>query len=379
MTSIQAKIQEAASRNTTILASLHETESAPSQLAQQISYIEDLNQQLRTTEATVAKLKKDTESELKDHKKYSQSTLRRLAHKASGQTSRFAEKAAKEEREYFDAIQAQKSAEDQLAYMRHLKADAEVAKNQYQAQTFRHKALQRELDGLYESIFTGPTPGFPDEDEKEAACTTASQHCDSLHQALQKERHTLFLLRKIRSKIADAQQALHKAHSSSVRDMCGGQHSSTMSKFGHLGDAESSIEDVRWLQSQILRDVAPEVDNYIGRMNIARGGLLKDLIYDNIFTDMEMHEKIKKSEAEIDSAALKCDGLVAGAEGREKMRLAEVEDGGKRLQEARRELQRAREQAFVRLGHEHHTGESVTGDVPPAYAPPPPPPPAYTG
>lgn len=109
--SIHAKIQEAASQNSYLLQGLHETDSAPSQLRQQDAYINDLNHQIASINAHVASLTKKTATELKDHEKYRDSNIRRFAHKATGRKEKFAEKAAKEEKEYFDAMQAQKSAE----------------------------------------------------------------------------------------------------------------------------------------------------------------------------------------------------------------------------------------------------------------------------
>lgn len=103
MSSIQDQIREAAPQNEQLLSNLRKTESAPAQLAQQNAYLKDLEAQSKVTEKEVSSLKAKTTSELKDHKKYSESTFRRFAHKATGRKERFEEKASKEEREYFDS------------------------------------------------------------------------------------------------------------------------------------------------------------------------------------------------------------------------------------------------------------------------------------
>jgi hypothetical protein len=136
-------LQSAAGRNAELLEGLHETDSAPSQLHQQVQYLKDLEAQLRKTELHVIRLKRTTATELRDHKKYSESTIRRFAHKASGRKDRFEEKAAKEEREYFDAIQQQKTGEDELAYIRQLKAEGELTKQEYEIRVQRREELQR--------------------------------------------------------------------------------------------------------------------------------------------------------------------------------------------------------------------------------------------
>lgn len=108
MSSIQDQLQQAAHQNEQLLRGLEETDAAPSQLKQQNDYITDLDSQIQKTTGRVKTLKDKAKVELKEHEKYRDSTFRRFAHKASGKKEKFAEKAAKEEKDYFDAIQEQK-------------------------------------------------------------------------------------------------------------------------------------------------------------------------------------------------------------------------------------------------------------------------------
>lgn len=203
MASVQDRIRDASARNSQLLASLHETQSAPSQLYQQINYLKDLETQIKASEKQVADLKRKTQSELKDHKKYSESTFRRFAHKATGQKGKFEEKSAKEEREYFDAIQAQKTAEDDLAYAKQLHAEADIARADYERTAQRHESLQRELDALYDGIFKGYTPGFPDEDEREQDVELKLSYCNEIEKNLEKEKQGVYLLRQMMAKLSE--------------------------------------------------------------------------------------------------------------------------------------------------------------------------------
>ena len=384
--SIREHIQAASSHNTSLLSSLHETDSAPSQLAQQKAYIADLESQLKSTSTRVSNLKKATASELKDHKKYSESTFRRFAHKASGRKDKFEEKAAKEEREYFDAMQEQKTGEDQLAYLKHLKSEAETTKQGSEAQAQRHHDLQKELDNLYERIFAGPTPGFPEEDERERECESALSTVQHLSEKLEKERHILFLLGQTSMKLTEAARHLDDAHSLSQMDLFGGGTLASMQKRNYLERAESAISQVRMLQQQI-HSIAPDGTADLGAMDIASGSIWGDVLFDNIFSDMEMHDKIKRSELQINAAGQKLGTIIRAAEGREKSVRGELDGASKRLQQARRDLQRAREEAFARVaGGEELGGEGgVNGRVgrvetmPPEYETPEGPPPAYSG
>ncbi|KAF2247527.1 hypothetical protein BU26DRAFT_520656 [Trematosphaeria pertusa] len=371
MASIEEKIRNAASRNAELLEGIHETDSAPSQLYQQIQYIQDLESQVKKTEKHAADLQKKTASELKDHKKYSESTFRRFAHKASGRKDRFDEKAAKEEREYFNAIQAQKTAEDGLGYVRQLRAEAETTKDKYEAQARRHDELQHELDALYNSIFAGHTPGFPEEDTKENACNEAHRHVQDVNRALERERHVVFLLRQTIGKLNEARRHLDNAHQMSQMDLFGGGTMWSMQKRNHLEHAESAISQVKMLQGQI-RQIAPQLAD-LGPMNIASGSIWTDVVFDNIFTDMEMHDKIKASEAQIDRAGDKCAQQVRQAEEREKRAMDDLREANEQLRRARLELQKAREEAFRRVagGERILSGggaQQVPDDAPPAYS-----------
>lgn len=312
MTSIQSQIHEAASQHAQLLQGLAETDQAPSQLQQQDAYLKDLKAQESNTNKRVEELRKKTNTELQDHKKYSESTFRRFAHKASGRKERFAEKAAKEEREYFDAMQEQKTAEDELAYVKQLQAEAETQRQAFDRDTNRHNNLQTQLDHLYNSIFAGQTPEFPDEDRKEEACNNASQHVQSVNQSLEKERHVLFLLRQTSTKLSEARRHLDDAHGMSQWDMFGGGTMASMQKRSLLERAESSIQQVRMLQQQ-LQHVAPHLPS-LGELNIASGSIWGDVVFDNIFSDMEMHDKIKNSEAQVDKAGHKCGEMVRESE-----------------------------------------------------------------
>ncbi|CAE7031551.1 hypothetical protein CFE70_004447 [Pyrenophora teres f. teres 0-1] len=381
MSSIHTKIQQAAHQNEQLLRGLEETDSAPSQLKQQNAYIADLESQIANINERVKDLKKKTASELKDHEKYRDSHFRRFAHKASGKKERFAEKAAKEEKEYFDAIQAQKSAEDELAYAKQLHDEAEARKKGIAAEAQRHSTLQAELDALYNSIFAGRTPEFPDEDRKEDACTAAHSHVQTMTQRLERERHILFLLGQTAVKLSAARESLENAYGMSQFDMFGGGTMASMQKRNFLERAESSIQQVRMLQTQI-KQVAPEIPG-LGQLNIAMGSIWSDVVFDNIFTDMQMHDEVKRSIVQVDHAGNRLGDIIRQREQQEKTLQREVAEAQSKLQSARQVLQWARESAFRSIlgaSGMAGAGAGLRGEAPPPeYAPPAGPPPGYSG
>lgn len=376
MSSIQNQIQQAASQNAQLLQGLHETDSAPSQLPGQVAYIKDLDKQITDVQKRVNSLKNVSAKELKDHEKYRDSTLRRFAHKASGRKEKFAEKAAKEEKEYFDAVQAQKSAEDELAYAKHLKAEADTQRQKLETDTKRHNDLQAELDALYNSIFAGYTPEFPDEDAKENACNASYQHFSGMNQNLEREKHILYLLGQMVTKLSQSRASLDNAYSMSQWDMFGGGTLASMQKRNDLERADSSIQQVRMLQDQ-LRHIAPEIAD-LGAMNIATGSIWSDVVFDNIFTDMDMHGKIKDSISQIDAAGNKCSAIIRQREDGLKNIQGQVYQANEDLKRKRVELQQAREDAFSKVLAGGQVGSGLGSPPPAEYAPPSYAPPAYS-
>lgn len=374
------KIQQAAEQNARLLQGLHETDAAPSQLQQQNAYIKDLESQIANTTKRVDGLKRKTAAELKDHEKYRDSTVRRFAHKASGRKEKFTEKAAKEEKEYFEAVQSQKSAEDELSYVRQLKAEADVQKSQFAQSAKRHDQLQAELDALYNSIFAGHTPEFPDEDRKEEACNTAHQNVQQLNQQLEKERHILFLLGQTVQKLSEARSSLDGAYGMSQYDLFGGGTMASMQKRNYLERAESSIQQVRMLQDQV-KQVAPDLPS-LGELRIAMGSIWSDVVFHNIFTDMQMHEQVKASMQQVDQAGNQCSNLIRTRENILSKLQGDVQTANQRLQHARLELQQAREDAFSKVLAGSQVGSGLgsppPGDLPPSYAPPSYAPPGYS-
>jgi hypothetical protein len=109
-------------------------------------------------------------------------------------------------------------------------------------------------------------------------------------------------------------------------------------------------------------------------LQIASGSIWSDVVFDNIFTDMDMHEKVKQSIAQVDRVGVQCGDVIRGREEGLKRLQREVAEGEEGLKKARVELQRAREDAFRRVVE----GQSGMGEGPPGYAAPSGAPPGYT-
>ncbi|KAF2013991.1 hypothetical protein BU24DRAFT_250544 [Aaosphaeria arxii CBS 175.79] len=352
MSELEQKIQAASERNSQLLSGLAENDFAPQKLYQQINYIADLDTQIVKSEKEVHVLKMRTSADLEQHKKYSESTFRRFAHIASGRKGRFEEKAAKEEKDYYDAMMAQKTAEDGLAYARQLRAEAEIERNKVETQAQRHDTLQHELDELYNSIFAGFTPGMPEEDAKESAVAAAQQTCARFSEALERERQVVRILNECKLKLQIITNELSDARNSSRGDLFGGDTLFSMMKLNALQRANNLVSQLVMLQDQ-LRNVKPDIGN-LGPINIDTGSIWSDVVFDNIFTDMEMHAQIKQNQEQVAKSTTIHNRLMDEAAVRVNERNEELQRASRELQTARQELQIARQEVFIKVARGEH-------------------------
>ena len=101
----QERIHSAAPEYRRLANILNSTDHAPRELSQQEGLITTLKSEITASDTRVAEAQRLAEEA--NHTKYQNSTFRRFAHKASGQSSKYTAKAAKEESEYLAAVQAE--------------------------------------------------------------------------------------------------------------------------------------------------------------------------------------------------------------------------------------------------------------------------------
>ncbi|KAJ4141822.1 hypothetical protein NW754_014612 [Fusarium falciforme] len=167
MSDIRAEIQDASHKNTELLRLLAETSHASSSLTQQQKIVLDLENQLAQSDKKLHDLDQERLANLQTHKKYRDSHFRKFLITASGKKEWFAGMADKEEQDYFETLQQAQQAQEHNSSLKAQLAQAQNTLASVQSLVQRHRGVQRQLDELYDDIFSGPTPGFPEEDEKE--------------------------------------------------------------------------------------------------------------------------------------------------------------------------------------------------------------------
>ncbi|KAK4672150.1 hypothetical protein QC763_100290 [Podospora pseudopauciseta] len=355
---VRAKITAAAAKNKELLAILQQTDHAIPSLEQQRRLVKDLEGEVRASDARVAAVDRKRKKEYHEHEKYRDSVLKRFAYKATGKREKFEQRAAKEEQEYFEALQEEhreteinKDVKIQLQEARRVAADLE-------RDVARHNDVQKQLDELYGRIFGGPTPGYPEEDEQEREANARTQAYQATKGKSEAERQALKILGEGQLRMKRALGFMEEALMHSRRDMFGGGTFTDMMERNALSQAEREVMSANMLVMQAQR-MSPRVTN-LPQVNIDQGNLMMDVFFDNIFTDMAFHDKIKASRESVLRAAMAMDGQVAATRQRVAQFEGQLRVEEQSMREAREKLQKVRERVF----------ETVAASTPPpAYEP----------
>lgn len=82
---------------------------------------------------------------------------------------------AKEEKEYLEAFGKEQNSKARIAALQTQRADLTKQVDDLQPLVVLHDGLRKQLEALYQRVFDGPTPQFPEEDGAEWRCKEALQ------------------------------------------------------------------------------------------------------------------------------------------------------------------------------------------------------------
>jgi hypothetical protein len=204
MGSVEAQIQEASSKNAQLLAILARTDYAKPALKKQNEFIRDLQTASAANKQHVDRLTKNLAKEQKEHESYKDSVMKRFAFRATGQKEKFAARAEKEEREYFDAVNAEQQGRQEGQNIAKQLEEATIVRKELEPQVDEHDRAQQDLDSLYNSIFAGQTPSFPEEDQQENVVRQAWEKYQKLESDLRWQQ-------QVQQVLAQAQTAMNAA------------------------------------------------------------------------------------------------------------------------------------------------------------------------
>ncbi|KAH6662303.1 hypothetical protein B0J14DRAFT_610771 [Halenospora varia] len=371
MTSMQDKIRAQASKNAELLNTLRETDYAVSGYPQSTDYLNGLKSEISLAEGTLRKASQTVAFEYADHQKYRDSHVRRIAYKLSGKKDKFADQASKEEKEWLDAVQVELQSKRALEELNSKLDEAKRTNRELQEVAAVHEATQKELGALYKSIFDGPTPDVPGEDEKEHAVRAAEAEFNDKQWKLSTENQTRGALQDANKFLINARRNIEEALDAATMDAWGvGGSFADMQKHSSLSRAQGHISQVEMLMSQAQR-MNPGVGS-IGKLDIAEMRFMTDVVFDNIFSDLNAKDRIKESKVRLEQAKAKLEGELQKATQRIKAVQQEVNHARSVLDGRRNELQDVRAAAFDSITSGASAPAAAPAEAPPGYSAEPP-------
>lgn len=298
-----------------------------------------------------------------DHIKYRDSNVKRYFHKLGGSKGKekFVSKQEKEEKEFLEAWQKERSTQEAREELSRALETAEKDRTQLETDTKRHEKAQSDLDRLYDSIFDGPTPEVPGEDQLEQSVKQYLEHYGQANKQVGTERQALGVLSTATTSLKKAYNDIQAAYRRSQRDVyLGGGAFTDMMERDALAQSQNNLTTcLRHMDN--ARRLQPAIRE-LSDITIDQGHLFSDVLFDNIFSDLAQHDRIKASEAQMRAAGQQLEYQVEEQRGRVRDAEKAVGRAADELEAARQELQRCRAEVFERVGN---GGELAGGEAPP--------------
>ncbi|KAJ7054704.1 hypothetical protein C8F01DRAFT_1162628 [Mycena amicta] len=344
-------VRQNAAYHAQLLEAIAELDYVPPALDEQQKMIASLEAQATQTSQTIRTLEKKTKKERKEHEALRDSTARRFAAKITGRKDKFEAKASKEEREYIEALECEMQEKRRKESLDTLISEAKAVKSDLDDKRQRYNLAKKDLAALYSKVFDGPTQAYPEDDRLEYTLAAAQGRYNEIQGYLNRESQAVHLLKAANSALVGAASHIQEALGYSTWDMFGGGGVSDMMERSALSSAEGfATQAATYVQQARLS--SPQVKP-IGEITIAHGSIISDVIFDNIFTDMMFHDKIKASQRNLEAVQYNLTNELKNANGRMSMIGSDLSAAADALARARQALDTFRRGVF----------ESVSGGL----------------
>ncbi|TVY58965.1 hypothetical protein LCER1_G001218 [Lachnellula cervina] len=353
MSTIHDRILAAVGDNTRLHKTLSETDYGPPALQQNSLYINKLMKDIPEAKIKLLRASWKVNVGLQNHKKYKDSHVRRLAYNIGGKKEKFEAEASKGEREWHDAVQEKENIKEALEQLNRALADATKHDADFSVIASTYNAAQQELDDLYASLFNGPTPEMPGEDEKEQAVHEASETVSAMQAHLDTETQARALLLEAKKALDVAtsyiKEALNVAY---YRGAISG-----MLRGNALSNAEESVAQVVMLINRAW-EVQPAVKS-LGDLHVPGTGTV-DVMFNNSYVAMDVRDRIRDCEPLFVLAGQRMMQELRAANERTAAAAAAVTEAQGQLNKRKSELQRIRAEAFEKVAR----GEPLISELP---------------
>ncbi|KAH7192006.1 uncharacterized protein B0J16DRAFT_52572 [Fusarium flagelliforme] len=255
MSNIKNSIREAFPKTSELLNLLEQTKHIRDDVALQQKVVSDLESQLADSNRELEGLDRKRLADFESHKKYRDGHAMKFLYKIGGKENSFTGQAEREEQNYHNTLQQAHHAAEHNSSVK-AKLEDELAKKRELDQSMQYYLdLQKQLDDIYDDIFSGPTPDFPEEDEKERQSDAALSTYVSTKSAFELHQKALELLEQATATMSAGLQQVEKALQSgdmnSIRSLNQGRELIQQSK--------TTVDQLVQLGSDVIR-LPPEAN-----------------------------------------------------------------------------------------------------------------------
>lgn len=360
--SIYENIAAARDRHSQILSSLTAVDRAPAALKSHDVYLSDLRSELSQTNRDLQDVRKQTHAEREKHASFRDSTVRRLMYRATGKRADFEERAEKEMRGYYGALERENETQAQKEMLEAQIGEAVSQKRELERACNERAALSDELEAMYRSLFEGPTEEFPEEDAQEQVTKTAQRRYGELSERLDNINRAAQCLAKAQLTIKQALLGLFEAVRHCERDVWGfGGILADMGQQNCLSQAQQKVSQTQMLVNQAMRldhSVQP-----LPAMNIVQHDMISGLIFDNAFYNISFLKRVQESFNEVKQAEHALGVQLRRSKSRAADMQEDVGEATATLDSAQQELRRIREQAFMQAAEPPPPYSEKTSEV----------------
>jgi hypothetical protein len=342
---VKAAILDSASENSALLVKLSSTSSAPALLAGYTTHVTHLKDELTSHNAILDKLKEDVETRFKRHKKFRDSTTRRFIYRATNMLAKFDAKAMTEEREYFAVLGTQSKAETRRIELQRDYDEAVKAQEPLETAAKEHEETHGKIDELYEKLFSGPTPGFPVEDEREHRFYAARGKNETTKETIRAARRAMKILAVSQAHVKRAQISLRNADQQAVDSVF------------FLDDALLSLRRGNEYITYAINSTGriegelkpPFLEMVAVKLEVDRNLNAAKINVDEAYSREKIISTVASAQNNLSGAEEALEKLVALTNEKEHMGLEEIRGTARQLEDTRQELQQTRQGIFEKV------------------------------
>ncbi len=241
------------------------------------------------------------------------------------------ERLDEQEKTWLREFEKCKEEEDRLTVLKEEIHSAQIYLHQCQNAYDEYVKTKQALDELLEHFFSGATPSYPDEDVMEQSLKKEKENLITLQNGHRLLTNVFQLLQKAHQSVIIARRALEDALNMNTFDLFSSSSFADMAVSSYLARARNASSQAQQFLNEAKR-ISPNIP-HIGDMRIRQDNLVFNIMFDNIWTDLNMRQMIREASDRI----FRADTLLMGTLVGMKDQLAKCEaDRDKKIKDVKR-------------------------------------------